>query len=137
MVKILAGEKGEGKSKKMIEMVNEEVKTAKGHIVFIDDDDKISKHVNHDVRFIQTSDFEIVDKNVFVGFVLGILSRDSDIEKVYIDGLSDIIKKLPTPELEKFVLDIEKISTKHNIDFYMIISGAVDSLPVKVKPFVM
>ena len=38
MVKILAGEKGEGKTKKMIDMANVASKEAKGSIVFVDDD---------------------------------------------------------------------------------------------------
>ena len=38
MVKILAGEKGEGKTKRMIDMANAAGKEAKGNIVFVDDD---------------------------------------------------------------------------------------------------
>lgn len=38
MVQILAGEKGEGKTKKLIAMANEAGKSANGSVVFVDDD---------------------------------------------------------------------------------------------------
>ena len=38
MVGFIAGEKGTGKTRKMIEMANENAKVADGSLVFIDDD---------------------------------------------------------------------------------------------------
>ena len=38
MIQILAGEKGQGKTKRLIDMANEASKTIDGNVVFIDDD---------------------------------------------------------------------------------------------------
>ena len=40
MIQILAGEKGQGKTKRLIAMANEASKTIDGNVVFIDDDNR-------------------------------------------------------------------------------------------------
>ncbi len=40
MISILTGEKGDGKTKKILEMANEAIKTSHGNIIFIDYDNK-------------------------------------------------------------------------------------------------
>ena len=54
MVKILAGEKGEGKTKRMIDMANAAGKEAKGNIVFVDDDNSHMYDLHYSVRFVET-----------------------------------------------------------------------------------
>ena len=53
MVKILAGEKGEGKTKRMIDMANAAGKEAKGNIVFVDDDNSHMYDLHYSVRFVE------------------------------------------------------------------------------------
>ena len=83
MVKILAGEKGEGKTKKMIAMANEAGKTASGSIVFVDDDNSHMYDLHYSVRFVDTPEFIMQDPQVFRGFVCGILSQNSDHRERY------------------------------------------------------
>ena len=56
MVQILAGGKGEGKTKKLIDMANIAMKDAKGHIVYIDDDSRHVYDLQHDIRFVDPPD---------------------------------------------------------------------------------
>ncbi len=94
MVKILAGEKGEGKTKRMIDMANAAGKEAKGNIVFVDDDNSHMYDLHYSVRFVETPKFIMEDPQVFRGFVCGILSQNSDIETIYIDGLNHIMDRI-------------------------------------------
>ncbi len=92
MIQILVGEKGEGKTKRLIDMSNEAGKLSDGHIVFIDDDNRHMYDLHYNIRFVDTTGFVIEDQRIFFGFICGILSQDGDIEKIYIDGLNNIIK---------------------------------------------
>ena len=65
MVKILAGEKGEGKTKRMIDMANAAGKEAKGNIVFVDDDNSHMYDLHYSVRFVETPKFIMEDPQVF------------------------------------------------------------------------
>lgn len=133
MIQILAGEKGEGKTKRLIDMANQAAKTAKGDIVFIDDDKRHMYDLNYKIRLIETNGFIMFDQKVFFGFICGILSQNRDIEKIYIDGLRNIIKSLSTEELEKFIVSVEKLSKQTNVDFVIIVSGLPESFPEKIK----
>lgn len=137
MIQILAGEKGEGKTKRLLEMANAAGKVANGHVVFIDDDNRHMYDLHYDIRFVETSNFIMEDSNVLFGFICGILSQDSDIEKIYIDGLSNIIKKLEPKDLEDFIEKLEKTSAQATVDFIMILSHKVDTLPEKVRKYLI
>ena len=93
MIQILAGEKGEGKTKRLIEMANDAGKSSKGHVVFIDDDNRHMYDLHYNIRFVKTN-FVMNDQKIFFGFICGILSQDNDIEQIYIDGLHNIVKGL-------------------------------------------
>jgi len=69
MIQILAGEKGQGKTKRLIEMANEASKTIDGNVVFIDDDSRHMYDLHYGIRFVETSKFKICDYEVFIGFI--------------------------------------------------------------------
>ena len=137
MIQILAGEKGEGKTKRLLNMANEAVKVADGHVVFIDDKKRHMYDLNSSIRFVETAGFLMESQSVFYGFVLGILSQDSDIQKIYIDGFGSIVKAITDEELIAFVECLEKISKDCSVDFTMILSRKKDSLPEKVQTCVI
>lgn len=137
MIQILAGEKGEGKTKRLLEMANAAGKKANGHVVFIDDDNRHMYDLHYDIRFVETSGFIMENANVLFGFICGILSQDSDIEKIYIDGINNIVKNLSDEDLVSFMEKLEKTSTAANVDFTMILSHKVDALPEKAKQYLI
>lgn len=137
MVKILAGEKGEGKTKKMIDMANTASKEAKGSIIYVDDDNSHMYDLHHSVRFVETPKFIMDDPMVFRGFVCGILSQNSDIETVYVDGLNHIMDKISDEEFVSFVQELDSTSKAANMDFVMIISRKADLIPEVAKQYLI
>ena len=137
MVQILAGEKGEGKTKKLIAMANEAGKSANGSVVFVDDDNSRMYDLHYSVRFVDTPKFIMEDPQVFRGFVCGILSQNSDIEKIYIDGLNHIVDKVSDADFVKFIEELEKTSAEAETDMIIIISRKQDLLPAEVQKYLV
>ena len=137
MVQILAGEKGEGKTKKLIAMANEAGKSANGSVVFVDDDNSRMYDLHYSVRFVDTPKFIMEDPQVFRGFVCGILSQNSDIEKIYIDGLNHIVDKVSDADFVKFIEELEKTSAEAETDMIMIISRKQDLRPAEVQKYLV
>ncbi|NLK38245.1 MAG: twitching motility protein PilT [Epulopiscium sp.] len=137
MIQIIAGEKGEGKTKRLLDMANDAGKKADGHVVFIDDDKRHMYDLHYSIRFVDTNGFLMKDQNTFFGFICGILSQDRDIEKVYIDGLNNIVKDISNEELEHFLTKLDRTSQEHNVDFVMIISQKTETLPAKAKSYLI
>ena len=135
MVKILAGEKGEGKTKRMIDMANAAGKEAKGNIVFVDDDNSHMYDLHYSVRFVETPKFIMEDPQVFRGFVCGILSQNSDIETIYIDGLNHIMDRISDADFTAFIQELDKTSKEAEMDMVMIISRKTDALPAEVQQY--
>ena len=137
MVKILAGEKGEGKTKRMIDMANAAGKEAKGKIVFVDDDNSHMYDLHYSVRFVETPKFIMEDPQVFRGFVCGILSQNSDIETIYIDGLNHIMDRISDADFTAFIQELDKTSKEAEMDMVMIISRKTDALPAEVQQYLI
>ena len=137
MVKILAGEKGEGKTKRMIDMANAAGKEAKGNIVFVDDDNSHMYDLHYSVRFVETPKFIMEDPQVFRGFVRGILSQNSDIETIYIDGLNHIMDRISDADFTAFIQELDKTSKEAEMDMVMIISRKTDALPAEVQQYLI
>lgn len=137
MVKILAGEKGEGKTKKMIDMANAAGKEAKGSIIYVDDDNSHMYDLHYSVRFVETPKFIMDDPMVFRGFVCGILSQNSDIETIYVDGLNHIMDKISDADFVSFVQELDKTSKEAAMDLVMIMSKKTDALPEEVKQYLI
>ena len=137
MVQILAGEKGEGKTKKLIAMANEAGKSANGNVVFVDDDNSRMYDLHYSVRFVDTPKFIMEDPQVFRGFLCGILSQNSDIEKIYIDGLNHIVDKISDADFVGFLQELEQISKDAETDLIMIISRKSELLPQDVQKYLV
>ncbi len=118
MIQVFCDQRGSGKTKELIRMANDNCKRNKGNIVYIDDDNRVMFELDNKIRFINASDFKIDNYDSFYGFLCGILSEDYDIEEIYIDGLSNIIKQNLQNAAHLFYW-FEMISEKHDVDFYI------------------
>ena len=137
MIQILVGEKGEGKTKRLIDMANEAGKLSDGHIVFIDDDSRHMYDLHYNIRFVDTTGFVMEDQRIFFGFICGILSQDRDIDKIYIDGLNNIIKYMTDDDLFAFIDTSEKVSKETDVDFIMTISRNKEGIPEAIKGYLL
>lgn len=116
MVNLITGKEGKGKTKILLERVNEEIKSASGNIVFLDRNDKHMFELNNRVRLVNVSEYEFKNSSEFIGFVCGILSQDHDIESMYFDAILKIAK-LDKGGLVDVVNRLETISKKFNVKF--------------------
>jgi len=138
MVNFLAGLKGEGKSRKLIDMANENVKVTDGHLVFIDDDRRHIHDLHRDIRFVDVEKGFLSNYREFVGFILGVLSQNSDITHIYVDGLSNIICSIcdvepNAEELIKLKKRLDDLAKKENVSFILSIHCNKDDLPEELK----
>ena len=77
---------GKGKTKILIQQVNDDIKLTKGTIVYLDKNNKHMYELSNQIRLIVVPEFNITDTDMFLGFIAGILSQDHDLEKIYLDS---------------------------------------------------
>lgn len=136
MIQIIFGEKGTGKTKKILELANVAAKEAKGSVVFIDDDDRYMFDLNLSVRFINAKEYGINGPKTFFGFLCGIAASDHDLEDVYVDGFLDIVRH-DLATLEQLFAELECFSDAHGISLTLCVSGAPNALPAFLQKYAL
>lgn len=128
MVKLLVGHKGSGKTKKMIDLANGAIEDSKGHIIFINKNSRLIYDIDYRVRVICMEDFvHITNEDEYIGFLFGILSSDSDIETIYLDGImkhADFSLEI----LPSFIDKVKVISKDYGIDFVISVSAELEEM---------
>ena len=132
MVQLILGKKGKGKTKIVLEMVNKEITSANGNIVYLDKGINHMYELNNKIRLINVTEYGVSNADEFIGFIRGILSQDHDLEQVYFDSFLEL-SKLDKADLESALTKFEKISAKYNIQFVMSISVDESEVPESMK----
>ncbi|NMA83040.1 MAG: twitching motility protein PilT [Epulopiscium sp.] len=136
MIQIVAGQKGEGKTKQLIQNANEFIKQAKGNVVFIHYHNRPMYTLHYSIRFITTQEFPIRNSDEFIGFLHGLLSRDRDIEKIYIDEILKIAC-IDIDEVATIVEQLRIMSKRYHVQFIISLNCLNQDLPQTLKPFLV
>ncbi len=137
MIKLVAAHRGEGKTTKLIELANNQLKNVKGHIVFIDQNESHIYALKHEIRYINISDFPIDVSSEFFGFVCGILSRDNDIEIIYVDGLLKQAHIDNISNSTELIEKLKKITDKYEVKFVFSANCEKENLPEALKEYLI
>ena len=128
MIKVIYGAKGTGKTKLMIDAANAAVKEAKGHLIYITDSKRYMYDLEREVRFIDTSEYDIAGEAALCGFIKGVIAGNNDNEYVYIDGVVRIAGK-PVQEMAAFFYMLDKVSKAGNLVITVSVSADKEELP--------
>lgn len=133
MIKLFAGEKGEGKTKKMIALANDNLSKTDGVIIYIDDDRRNIHQIHRNIRLVDTSDYPLLNHREFVSFIYGMLSQNNDIAEIFIDSLSSVIGNLTNDDLVALKTALEKISKDEDVEFYITLNCDPSQLPKELQ----
>ena len=128
MIKVIYGAKGTGKTKMMIDAANETVSIAKGHMIYITDSKRGMYDLEREVRFIDTSEYDIAGEAALCGFIKGVIAGNHDNEYVFIDGVVRIAGK-PVQEMAAFFYMLDKVSKTNNLVITVSVSATKEELP--------
>ena len=135
MVQFIAGNKGNGKTKYLLDMANTAVKESKGSIVYLDKSAKHMYELNNKIRLINVQEYPITSSEGFIGFLCGIC-QDHDLEQMYLDSFLRL-SCLEGEDIEATYRTLETISEKYHITFVLSISMDADTLPEIARPNVV
>ncbi len=133
MIQLIVGAKGKGKTKHLLEKVNNAVKTVDGNIVYLDKNAKHMYELKNRIRLINTSEFPFSSTDEFIGFLCGIVSQDHDLQEVYLDSLMDVAFIKDKADIEPLLLKLDKISSQFSVDFFISVSLEVDEVPEQFR----
>ena len=136
MVQLIVGQKGKGKTTVILNKVNEEIKSAKGNIVFLDKNAQHMFELNNKIRLIDVSNYDISNADQFTGFIAGIISQDHDLQTMYLDGFMKCAK-LEGKDITPTVQKIDRLSQMFDVDFVISVSMDKAELPEELQEKVL
>lgn len=136
MIQIIAGKKGSGKTKRLIDLTNTTAKEIAGDVIFLDDDNRYMFDVDHKVRFINASDYHVHSADMFMGFLCGMLSSNFDIGAIFIDSFLKLCKT-EMNDCEVFLNNLTELGNKHNVNFVLSLSADPSEVPDFMKPYLI
>lgn len=132
MVQIIAGRKGKGKTKHLLEKANSTIKTAKGSIVYLDKSSKHMYELSNKIRLINVNEFPLTSSESFIGFICGIISQDHDLEIMFLDSFLKLAG-LEGEDISQTIENLEKIGEKYHVTFVLSVSLDADELPESIR----
>ena len=136
MIEIICGEKGTGKTKRIISLANGISDQAKGSMVFIDDDNSYMYDLGYSIRFINVTDYAVNDPDMFLGFLCGLCASDFDLEYVFVDRFESVIKAR-LEDLRGFFAQLADLARQHSLHIILSVSKGREVLPDFMRPFAM
>ncbi len=136
MIQVIAGKKGSGKTKRLIDLTNATAREAAHDVIFLDDDNRYMFDVDHKVRFINAEDYHIHNADMFIGFLGGILSSNFDVGTIFIDAFLNLCHT-KLAETEPVVKALAEFGTKQNVDFVLSLSADPEEIPPFLKQYLI
>ena len=137
MVKIIMGLKGSGKTKKLVGMVEEAVKSENGNVVVIEKERKLTYDIPHQARLIDAGDYDIGSYEFLKGLICGLRAGNYDITNVFVDNFFKLVNDKDPVAMAAFVEWLVKFSESEKIEFVVSVSADIDTCPESVKPYLI
>ncbi len=135
MISLIIGNKGSGKTKHLIELINEAVEKSDGNVVCIEKQPNLSYNVTYRARLIDTDRFKVKGQEAFYGFLSGIIASDHDITEIFIDATLKIVGKDNFEAFADFLKRVDELSRESDVHFVMTVSAALEEIPKRVFEF--
>ena len=120
MVKVIMGLKGEGKTKKLIDLVKTAIDTESGDVVVIEGNAELTYDIPYRARLVQMSEsgYEFLK-----GYISGLHSGNYDITHIFVDALLKLAGDKDLAKAEEFLNWAEAFGEKENVKFTITISA--------------
>ena len=134
MLKLIIGVKGTGKTKQLINLVNEAAEATNGVVVCVEKGTGLRFDVKHTVRLINTNEYLVFDAETLAGFVAGILASNHDVTDLFIDSALKIAKN-DTNKFDDLVKALDELSEKLGVNIIVTSSIPCEEASDVVKKY--
>ena len=116
MIKLIIGNKGSGKTKKLIDLVNAAAKNSPGNVVCVEKGDVLTYSVAREVRLIDVEAYGISGYDEYYAMLCGIAASNHDITHIFgdatkkigggLEGIENFFKRLAANEEIEYVFTV-------------------------------
>lgn len=123
MVRLIMGMKGSGKTKQLIEMINNAAKDEHGNVVCIEANRNMTYDIHYHIRLIDAYEYKLNSYDLLQGFISGLHAGNYDICHMFVDNICKIVGRDVDADTEKFLNWLDAFGERNNIKFTVTISA--------------
>ena len=136
MIQIIMGLKGSGKTKRLIDSINQAVESAQGNVVCIEYGKQLTYDVNYRARLVNSKEYGIDNVDKLKGLLSGLHAGNFDITNVYIDNLYKTIGA-DRATGEAFILWCAEFAQANNMNITISVSDDPTTASEAVKAYLI
>ena len=134
MIQVIMGLKGSGKTKKLIDSINQTLTDANGDVVCIEYGKKLTYDINYRARLVDSKEYGINSLDMLKGFLSGLHAGNFDITNVYIDNLYKTIGA-DRANGEAFILWCAEFAQANNMNITITVSDDPAQASEEIKKY--
>lgn len=135
MVRLIMGVKGSGKTKQLIDLINNAAKDEPGNVVCIEANSAMTYDIHYRIRLIDAQEYKLNSYESVRGFVSGLYAGNYDISHVFIDNLCKVVGGEVGHETEEFLNWLDAFGEKNSIKFTVTISADLSAATDGMQKF--
>ncbi len=128
MVKLIIGKKGAGKTKRLVDMVNDAANTSLGNVVCIEKGGTLTFSVSHKARLIYADDFSICGYDEYYGLLAGVKAGNNDITHIF----GDATLRIGSRDYGELCAFVKRLANIPDVEFIFTISCDEAELPAEI-----
>ncbi len=136
MLQLIAGGKGTGKTKKIVEMATAAAEKTKGKVAFVEKGNTLTYDLPHDVRLFNTDDYQLDGPEAFYGFLAGIAASDYDVKQIFVDSVVSLVEK-DSASVASLMEKVSGLAKKQDIEIVVTLSKSAKDFPASIGKFVI
>lgn len=134
MITLLTGNKGSGKTKKLIEQVGAALERSQGNVVVIEKGQKLTYDISHKARLIDSDAYDVKGTAALCGFLAGLCAGNYDLTDIFVDSTLKITGT-GAEALEEIIPELEKLSAAADTHFTLSVSAEAADIPDAAKKY--
>ena len=134
MVRLIMGMKGSGKTKQLIELINNAAKDEPGNVVCIEANRNMTYDIHYHIRLIDAEEYKLSNYDLMRGFVSGLYAGNYDITNILVDATLKIGGH-DKEELAAMIDRLAGLAQEHKVELAFTVSCALEDLPETLKGY--
>ncbi len=131
MIQLIIGNKGSGKTKKLIDLVNHATDVSKGNVVCVEKGDTLTYSITHKARLVDAESYGISGYGELYALLCGLQSANHDVTDIFVDATLRLGSR-DYDELAAFLDRLSVVAEESNTKFTFTVSCAEEDLPAHI-----
>ena len=135
MVKVIAGLSGTGKTKQMLQSINEAVERESGSMICIELKTSLRYDLNYKVRLIEYQEYQLEGVEALKAFISGLHAGNFDISHIYLKSVHRLLGSDDPAVAAAFCDWCSNFGQKNSISFTMTARVDPETAPEALKKY--